>query len=206
VERAPLTFRRLIGLDRSGPAPPETLPGQPLRPWTIPNLIGYIRLAAIPVFVLLALNSESGTDALPAVLFAGIAFADYLDGMSARITGQYSRMGTLLDPLTDRLLVIAGIAVCWKFDTLPRWAIAILLARELFVLVAGQAQARKGVAVEINWFGRAGVWPTMSGIFFALAGVQELAVPLFLLGVAMALVAAGLYVRAGLAISPSSSA
>ena len=53
--RARLTFRRLSGLDRSGPPPPETLPGAPLRPWTIPNAIGYVRLALIPVFLVLAL-------------------------------------------------------------------------------------------------------------------------------------------------------
>lgn len=182
------------------------LPGQPLRPWTIPNAIGYLRLAAIPVFLVLGLGSESGTDALPAVLFALIAFGDYFDGMAARVTGQYSRLGALLDPLVDRLLVIAGLVVCWKFETLPRFAIAILLARELLLLIAAQRQARKGVVVEINWVGRLGVWPTMSGIFFALAGVDVLAVPLFLIGVGMALVAAALYARAAVARSPSSSA
>jgi len=196
VDRAPLTFKRLVGLDRSGPPAEETLPGQPLRPWTIPNLIGYLRLAGIPVFLALALQSDSGTDVVPAILFAAIAFGDYFDGMAARATGQYSRLGSLLDPLVDRLLVIAGIIVCWKYDTLPHWAIAIMLAREIVLLLAGQAQARRGTAIEINWLGRLAVWPTMSGIFFALAGVEELAVPLFLIGVAMALVAAVFYVRA----------
>ncbi len=65
VERARLTFRRLSGLDRSGPPPPETLAGQPLNPWTIPNAIGYVRLALIPVFLILAFRSDDGTDPLP---------------------------------------------------------------------------------------------------------------------------------------------
>ena len=144
-EAAKLTFRRLSGLDRSGAPPPETQEGAPLRPWTIPNAIGYVRLAAIPVFLVLALNSESGTDALPAVLFALIAWSDYFDGIAARVTGQYSRMGALLDPLVDRLLIIAGVIVCWKFELLPRWALALLAARELFMLVLARyamAQAR----------------------------------------------------------------
>src|SRR3954471_16880211 len=127
--KKPLTFRRLAGLDRSGPPPPETVEGAPLRPWTIPNAIGYVRIALIPVFLVLALNSESGTDALPAVLYAVIAWSDYFDGMAARITGQYSRMGTLLDPLVDRLLILAGVIVCWKFELLPRWALLVLAAR-----------------------------------------------------------------------------
>ena len=51
VERARLTFRRLFGLDRSGPPPPQTLAGQPLNPWTVPNAIGFLRLALLPVFL-----------------------------------------------------------------------------------------------------------------------------------------------------------
>ena len=62
AEKARLTFRRLSGLDRSGPPPPETLAGQPWRVWTIPNAIGFIRLALLPVFLVLALSSEDGTD------------------------------------------------------------------------------------------------------------------------------------------------
>ena len=97
------------------------------------------------MFLVLALSSESGTDALPAVLFALIAWSDYFDGIAARVTGQYSRMGALLDPLVDRLLIIAGVIVCWKFELLPRWALAVLAARELFMLVLARyamAQAR----------------------------------------------------------------
>jgi len=111
AERKRLTLRRLVGLDRSGPPPPQTLPDQPLNVWTIPNAIGFARLAMLPVFLVLALSSESGTDALPAVIFAVIAWSDYLDGVAARITGQYSRFGALLDPVVDRLLVVSGLVV-----------------------------------------------------------------------------------------------
>ncbi len=53
------------GLDRSGPPPPQTLAGQPWHVWTIPNAIGFVRLALIPVFLVLAFSSDTGTDALP---------------------------------------------------------------------------------------------------------------------------------------------
>ena len=65
VERARLTMRRLMGLDRSGPPPPQTLPGQPWHVWTLPNGIGLVRLALIPLFLALGLSSETGTDPLP---------------------------------------------------------------------------------------------------------------------------------------------
>jgi CDP-diacylglycerol--glycerol-3-phosphate 3-phosphatidyltransferase len=198
VERAKLTFRRLSGLDRSGPPPPETLAGSPLHPWTIPNLIGYFRLALIPVFLVLALSSDTGTDALPVVIFALIGWADYLDGIAARVTGQYSRLGTLLDPLVDRLLVLSGVVVCWHFELLPRWALALLAARELFVMALVRLGQKHGVDLRVNWLGRAGVWPVMSALFFAMAGVGWPADVCLYVGVALALGSAAQYVRDGL--------
>ncbi len=195
VQRAKLTFRRLTGLDRSGPPPPETLAGQPWNVKTIPNAIGFVRLALIPIFVVLALGSESGTDALPAVIFAVISWSDYFDGMAARITGQYSRFGALLDPIVDRLLVVSGVGVCWYFELLPRWAITLLVARELFLLVAGNLALRKGYELKINWPGRAAVWPTMSAIFFGLVGLKTLAAVLLYIGLVLSYYAVVLYVR-----------
>jgi CDP-diacylglycerol--glycerol-3-phosphate 3-phosphatidyltransferase len=198
VERRRLTFRRLSGLDRSGPPPPQTQAGQPLRPWTIPNAIGYVRLALIPVFLVLALGSDHGTDPLPAVIFAVVAWSDYLDGIAARVTGQYSRLGTLLDPLVDRLLVLSGVIVCWHFELLPRWGLALLAARELFVIVLVRVGLRHGVDLRVNWLGRAGVWPVMGALFFAMASVEWLAEACLYVGLALVLASAAQYVRDGL--------
>jgi CDP-diacylglycerol--glycerol-3-phosphate 3-phosphatidyltransferase len=197
VERPRLTFRRLSGLDRSGPPPPETEAGAPWHPWTLPNLIGYIRLALLPVFLVLALSSDAGTDALPLMIFAVIAWADYLDGIAARVTGQYSRLGRLLDPLTDRLLVLAGVIVCWHFELLARWALALLAARELFVMALVRYGQRHDVDLSVNWFGRAGVWPVMSALFLAMAGVGALADICLYVGLALVLASAAQYVRDG---------
>jgi cardiolipin synthase len=199
AERARLTFRRLAGLDRSGPPPPQTLRDQPWNVWTIPNAIGFVRLALIPVFLVLALGSDSGTDALPAVIFAVISWSDYADGIAARLTGQYSRFGALLDPFVDRLLVVSGLVVCWYFELLPRWAIALVVFRELFLLVVGLLAQRRGLELRINWPGRLAVWPTMSAIFFALVGLQTLAAVLLYIGLALAWYAVVLYLRDGAA-------
>jgi cardiolipin synthase len=197
VARAGLTRRRLLGLDRSGPPPPETRAGEPLRPWTIPNLIGFTRIALIPVFLVLAFDSDDGRTASAAILYAVIGGTDYLDGMAARITGQYSRLGTLLDPLTDRLLVVSGVIVCWHFELLPRWALAILAARELFMLVLTQVGLRRGLDLEVNMIGRWAVWPTMFSLFLAMVSVTWVADALLYLGLAMTLAATFLYVRDG---------
>jgi len=193
-----LTFKRLSGLDRSGPPPPETVSGAPLRPWTIPNAIGYVRLALIPVFLVLALRSESGTDALPAVLFAVVGWSDYLDGIAARVTGQYSRLGALLDPLVDRLLVLSGVIVCWHFELLPRWALALLAGRELFMLFLARYAIHRNVDLKINWLGRWGVWPVFSALFFALCGVHWLALACLYVGLVLTFGSTVQYVRDGL--------
>ena len=201
AERARLTFRRLSGLDRSGPPPPETLAGQPWRPWTIPNAIGFVRLALLPVFLVLALTSDEGTDIWPLVIFAVIGWSDYLDGIAARLTGQYSRLGALLDPLVDRLLVISGVVVCWKFELLPRWALAVLVARELFMMGLVRWGLKRGLNVKVNWFGRAGVWPVMTALFLAMAGVGWVADACLYVGLVLVLGATYLYLREAIRLS-----
>ena len=104
------------------------------------------------------------------MIFAVIGWSDYLDGIAARVTGQYSRLGALLDPLVDRLLVISGVVVCWHFDLLPRWALAVLAAREVFMLGLARWALHRGVDLKVNWLGRAGVWPVFGALFFAMAG------------------------------------
>jgi CDP-diacylglycerol--glycerol-3-phosphate 3-phosphatidyltransferase len=198
VGRAPLTFRRLFGLDRSGPPPPQTLRGAPWNPWTLPNVIGFVRLALIPLFLVLALSSEDGTDALPLIVFAVIGWSDYLDGIAARLTGQYSRFGALLDPVVDRLLVLSGVVVCWRFELLPRWLLALLVVRELAILVLARVALQHERDLQINWPGRAAVWPVMSAIFLALAGVETVAIVLLVVGLVLAMLALALYVRDGL--------
>ncbi len=192
-----LTLRRLVGLDRSGAPPPQTLAGQPLRPWTIPNAIGFARLALIPVFLVVALSSDDGVDALAATLFAAIGWGDYADGIAARVTRQYSRLGTLMDPVTDRLLVVSGVVVCWRFDLLPRWALAVLVARELSMVALGRYGLKHDVDLRINWPGRVSVAPLMGALFFAMVGLGRFAEALLYVGLALALVASALYVRSG---------
>ncbi len=196
--RRRITRRRLFGIDRSGPPPEATLSGHPLNPWTLPNAIGFTRLAGIPVFLVVALSSPDGQDTVATVLYAVIGWADYLDGFVARLTGQYSRLGALLDPIVDRLLVISGMAVCWHFQLLPRWAIALVIARELFVLVMSRYGIRHGVELKINWPGRVGVAPMLGAPFFAMAGVHWLALVCLYLGLALALLSTALYIRDGL--------
>ena len=127
-----------------------------------------------------------------------IGGTDYLDGIAARVTGQYSRLGALLDPLTDRLLVLSGVVVCFHFELLPRWALVILAARELLMLVLTQLALQAGVDLKMNMLGRWAVWPD-DVLDLPRAGVDTwVAEALLYVGLAMTLGATGIYMRDGL--------
>jgi len=207
VARPALTKKRLVGIDRSGGPPPETQKGQPLRPFTIPNLVSYVRLALLPVFVAMAFSSDDGRSTGAALLYFAIAWGDQLDGLAARLTGQYSRLGALLDPLTDRALVLAGAIVCFHFELLPRWALVVLGVRELIMVGLSQYGLRKGMDLQINMVGRWAVWPVMFAIFLTLLTDSWVADASLLLGVALSLWATAIYVQDGIrfAKAPSSS-
>jgi cardiolipin synthase (CMP-forming) len=195
--RDQLNRRRLLGIDRSGGPPPETRKGQPLRPFTIPNLVSYARIALLPVFLAVALSSDDGRELWAAAIFWLIAWGDQLDGLLARVTGQYSRLGALLDPLTDRALVLVGAVVCFHFELLPRWALVALALRELFMLVLTQYALRKGMDLGINMVGRWAVWPVMLAIFLTLLVDTWVAEASLYLGLALTLWATVLYVIDG---------
>jgi CDP-diacylglycerol---glycerol-3-phosphate 3-phosphatidyltransferase len=198
LDKPALTFRRLVGLDRSGGPPPQTRRGEPLHPWTIPNAIGLARLALVPVFLVLALRSGDGRDTTATILFAFVAATDWFDGMVARITGQYSRLGALLDPLTDRVLILSGAIVAFHFELLPRWALLVLAARELFMLVLTELALRRGVDLNVNMLGRWAVWPVMGALGLAMIVETWVSEWMLYVGLAMTLAATVRYLQDGL--------
>jgi CDP-diacylglycerol--glycerol-3-phosphate 3-phosphatidyltransferase len=198
LDKPPLTFRRLVGLDRSGGPPPATRRGEPLHPWTIPNAIGIARILLIPVFLVLALQSGDGRDTVATILFATVAATDWFDGMVARITGQYSRLGALLDPLTDRMLVLSGAIVAYHFELLPRWALLVLAASEAFMLVLTELALRREIDLNVNMMGRWAVWPVMGALGLAMIVETWVSEVMLYVGLAMTLAATVRYLQDGL--------
>ncbi|MEG1197309.1 MAG: CDP-alcohol phosphatidyltransferase family protein, partial [Raoultibacter sp.] len=102
--------------------------------FTIPNVISMVRLCLVPVFLVLLMN---GNDLAAALLFALAAGTDFLDGQIARRTNTVSKLGQLLDPAIDRILMIAGVGGLLLVGRLPLWIVAVVLIRDLFLLVGG---------------------------------------------------------------------
>lgn len=99
------------------------------RVFTIPNLISFVRLLGVPLFLYLFLVTHQNLAALIVLVIGGTS--DWVDGYAARALGQVSRLGQLLDPLADRLYILATVLAFTARDVVP-WSFTVaLLAREL---------------------------------------------------------------------------
>jgi cardiolipin synthase (CMP-forming) len=127
---------------------------------TIPNLLSVLRLAGVPVFLWLLLGPEADLAALLVLALAGIS--DYLDGKIARALGQTSRLGVVLDPAADRLYILSTlVGLTWR-EILPLWLTAVLLARELVLLVMVGILRRHGYPPpQVNFLGKAATFNLM---------------------------------------------
>lgn len=104
------------------------------RIFTIPNVISFIRLCMVPAYMVLLLN---GYDLLATFMFALAAGTDWIDGQLARRTNCVSKLGQLLDPAVDRVLMSCGVIGLMLVGRLPIWIVVVVLGRDLMLLVGG---------------------------------------------------------------------
>lgn len=104
------------------------------RIFTIPNVISFIRLCMAPVYMVLLLN---GYDLLATFMFALAAGTDWIDGQLARRTHCVSKLGQLLDPAVDRILMSCGVIGLMLVGRLPIWIVVVVLGRDLMLLIGG---------------------------------------------------------------------
>jgi cardiolipin synthase len=108
---------------------------------TVPNLLSFLRLGLVPVFLVLILR---GDDALALLVLVVSSVTDFLDGLIARRFHQITRLGQLLDPLADRLFIFAALIGLAVREVLPWWFLAVILGRELLLLLIGVGLANVG--------------------------------------------------------------
>jgi cardiolipin synthase len=128
--------------------------------WTIPNLISVLRLAGVPIFLWLLLGED---DPLAAgILFAVLGATDWVDGYIARRFDQGSEIGKILDPVSDRVMLIAGALGLIISGDVPVWVGIVVLAREaalsVVTLILATAGARR---IDVQWVGKAGTLALM---------------------------------------------
>ena len=126
--------------------------------WTIPNLLSFARLAGVPVFLwlVLGLHHSLAGDWWAFGLLIAAGASDWLDGKLARLLGQYSKLGQLLDPAADRLYIVATVLALALRGIIGWWLVAVLAARELVMVMVLLIVRRQGYeALQVSFIGKA---------------------------------------------------
>jgi cardiolipin synthase len=167
--------------------------------WTVPNIISALRLLGVPLFLWLVLGPEEDTIALVVLMLSGVT--DYLDGYLARRLGQTSKVGEILDPVADRLYILAVVIGLAFRDIIPWWVAIILPARDAFLWCLVPFLRTRGYsALPVHFLGKAATFNLLYAFPLLLLGdgngVFALLAQVF--GWAFALWGIGLYWWAGL--------
>ena len=120
----------------------------------LPNLLTFSRILAIPILLLLLLASFGGHDQVAAAVFLISSATDSLDGQLARRTGQVTELGKFLDPLADKLFVMAVLIVLVQLGVLATWIVIVIFSRELLITVLRSVSAGQGQVISATPFGK----------------------------------------------------
>ena len=120
--------------------------------WNVPNVLTILRLVLVPVFIVLYMN---GQRIAALVVFAVASLTDMLDGRIARKYNLITNFGKLMDPLADKLLVIATLVCHGLAGVFPWAAIAIVAGKELLMVLGGLVLLKRGIVVYSNIWGKA---------------------------------------------------
>jgi cardiolipin synthase len=136
---------------------------------TVPNALSFLRLLGVPLFLYLLLGVRADGAAVAVLMVSG--FTDYLDGAIARAWGQYSRLGALLDPLVDRLYVVATMVGLTLRHVVPLWLPAGLLGRDLVLAAFLPLLRRRGYGpLPVHFLGKAATFNLLAGFPLVLLG------------------------------------
>jgi CDP-diacylglycerol--glycerol-3-phosphate 3-phosphatidyltransferase len=141
-----------------------------LFPFNVPNLLTLARILAVPVIVVALLGETPNGDALAAVVFALAAITDGLDGYIARRRQDITTFGKLMDPLADKLLIIAALVSLVSLGRLAAWVAMVIIAREFAVTVLRAVAAEQGVVISASWLGKLKTAFQVAAVFALIAG------------------------------------
>jgi cardiolipin synthase (CMP-forming) len=162
----------------------------------LPNALTLLRLALIPLFVVVFVQAEDGSSWAAGWIFLVAGVTDQLDGFLARRWRVESRFGKLADPLADRLMLDAAAILLWLDDKLPWYATLIIVLRDVILIGGYRLLMPRGVELEVSKLGKAATWLLYLSLGILLVVGQSTEWPLWLFWIAlgMALVAAAQYV------------
>jgi CDP-diacylglycerol---glycerol-3-phosphate 3-phosphatidyltransferase len=135
-------------------------------PLNVPNVLTLIRILLVPVLLVALLDETDNGDLLAAIVFAAASLTDFVDGWLARRRQSITTFGKLMDPIADKLLVIAALLALVSLDRLQSWVAMVIIAREVAVTVA---RAQAGTVISAAGWGKAKTVVQVAAIFFLIA-------------------------------------
>ena len=167
--------------------------------WTLPNAISALRLLGVPLFLWLVLGPQADVLALLLLMLSGVT--DWLDGYLARRLHQTSKLGEILDPVADRLYILAVVVGLAVRDIIPWWVALILPARDAFLWCLVPFLRTRGYsALPVHFLGKAATFNLLYAfpLLFIGDGTGTVATLGKVFGWAFAIWGIGLYWWAGL--------
>jgi CDP-diacylglycerol---glycerol-3-phosphate 3-phosphatidyltransferase len=123
-------------------------------PLNLPNVLTVLRIMLVPVLVVALLGDTSSGDILAAVVFALASVTDFIDGYLARSRDSITTFGKLMDPLADKLLIVAALISLVSLHRLEAWVAMVIITRELAVTVLRLGATQAGVVMAASMFGK----------------------------------------------------
>src|ERR1700677_4775355 len=128
--------------------------GSLMFPLNLPNVLTMLRIMLVPVVVVALLGNTPSGDVLAAVVFALASLTDFVDGRLARARGFSTTFGKLMDPLADKLLIVAALISLVSLHRLAAWVAMVIITRELVVTVLRLGASQAGVVMAASMFGK----------------------------------------------------
>src|SRR5947209_6354980 len=124
-------------------------------PVNVPNVLTVIRILLVPVLIVALLDKTSGGDLLAAIVFATASLTDAIDGYLARSRNWVTAFGKVMDPIADKLLIVAALVALVSLARLQAWVAMVIIAREFAVTVLRVwAGAQQGVVISARPLGK----------------------------------------------------
>jgi CDP-diacylglycerol--glycerol-3-phosphate 3-phosphatidyltransferase len=123
-------------------------------PLNLPNLLTVLRIMLVPVLVVALLGNTAEGDVLAAIVFAAASATDFVDGYMARSRNSVTNFGKLMDPLADKLLIVAALISLVSLHRLAAWIAMVIITRELAVTVLRLGASQVGVVMAASMFGK----------------------------------------------------
>ena len=156
--------------------PPPTAPSEPLSTeiWNLPNALTLLRIFLVPFLVVVLLTKFTGREFVALAIFLVAAVTDFFDGWIARRRNQTTRLGALLDPIADKLLMSAAFISLVEMDPkhVPAWMVVIVIGREFAVSGLRSIAAQQGVTIAASSLGKGKMVSQVIAISLLILGYE----------------------------------